>query len=838
MVSEKEKFYNWLNTTVKEKDIPTIKRSCELVDDYCKKNKKLGFSLFETTKKENIQSALYLIQKDVFFRVKNGRLFNKINHSVDIYCNYISSIDFENEASEHHMNSKISLGKNEYVIDYSEKISFAYTRPCRFIYCGKTYDDFSNWTQMYTQVLTVLHASFPERIVSILGQSITKKGRIDLSDQSGYLSMTVPRQFFSGLYVETNLSATDIVEKIQCLLDICGIAYSDMSIIYEKKETALERMVTLPIEVTSTLTNKELFYKYLIEVASVSINTGLSYSSQINGCEAYGKTHSVGTGKLYSACTVDEAITNARLLMEDVTFLDYSRNSHNAPMAALRKYYEYLTGTTPSQKNTSSDVSQSKSTEDYSGIDFSRYEEVLSKNYRKGFRLNDKLSLKRLRMQWQRAYEEELDFDDETVFKHIMHITIRHGDMVYLPEIMMDNEIKERMLLYIEECFREGKKAIYYEALYREFEEDFSSCRINNVEMLKTYLTYINDGSMYLQRSYIAADKKVEIDTTDEVRSFLISQGVPVLSDDIVAALSHITEDKILWAISGNNSYEFVRNQKGEYFHADIIEFTQYEMDEITKLISLAIADKEYMGGKELTDTIEKKMPSIKERYPFLTWLGLRDVLAYKLRDSFSFKGKIISAYGKALSMTDVFADFARKHEHFTLEELNILKSDLDTQIYFDSIYANSLRINKDEFVSLEQASFDVEATDNAIERFCHSEYVTLKEISHFGAFPYAYFPWNHFLLQHYVANYSKKYKLIHTGFNAGNPVGAIVKKSSQLYSMDEIIIRALVENNIPLNRDDALQYLCDAGFLARRSYGSIDYLLDKANMQRTQKGE
>ena len=476
--------------------------------------------------------------------------------------------------------------------------------------------------------------------------------------------------------------------------------------------------------------------------------------------------------------------------------------------------------------------------EEFTGVNFERYKKILSTEYKKGFRINDKLSVTRFRMQWKRTFEDELQYDDETICRHIAHITIQHGNMVYLPEDMLDENTKHRLLAYISTLFSEGKSVIYYEALYREFADDFAVGRINNLEMLRSYLSYINDGSMYFYRSYIASNSNVEVNNTDEVRSFLIGQEKPMRIEDIVLCLPHIAKDKIEQVIAGPDSDEFIRNQKGEYFHAYIISLTQQETDLITEWIHNAIADKEYMGGKELTDAIQNKLPSIMERYPFLTWLGLRDVLAYKLKNVFSFNGKIISAYGEDLSMNDVFANYAKTHEHFTLAQLNMLKNELGTSIYFDSVYANSLRINKDDFVSVNQARFDINATDTVIDKFCHSDFISIKDISLFGGFPDAYFPWNQFLLQHYVANYSKKYKLIHAGFTATKPVGAIVKRSSQINTFDDVIIRVLAESNIPLNSENALQYLFDAGFIARRSCSSLDSILAKAKLYRTKKGE
>ena len=150
--------------------------------------------------------------------------------------------------------------------------------------------------------------------------------------------------------------------------------------------------------------------------------------------------------------------------------------------------------------------------------------------------------------------------------------------------------------------------------------------------MLKTYLSHYVADEMYFGKKYIAPDSNVEIDLTEEVRNFLIEADTAVATDEIVSSLSHITRDKVVTVLAGTNSEEFIRNQKGKYFHESIVEFTTDEMIKIVKWINEAIADKEYMGGKELVDLIGRNLPDIHERYSFLTWLGLRDVLRYKLQ--------------------------------------------------------------------------------------------------------------------------------------------------------------------------------------------------------------
>ena len=78
----------------------------------------------------------------------------------------------------------------------------------------------------------------------------------------------------------------------------------------------------------------------------------------------------------------------------------------------------------------------------------------------------------------------------------------------------------------------------------------------------------------------------------------------------------------------------------------------------------------------------------------------------------------------------------------------------------------------------------------------------------------------------------------MHIGFTAGTPVGAVVKRSSNYESFDELVTTILADSNIPLNRQNALQYLVDIGMIARRHYSGIEQILSKAKQQRSKEGK
>lgn len=72
--------------------------------------------------------------------------------------------------------------------------------------------------------------------------------------------------------------------------------------------------------------------------------------------------------------------------------------------------------------------------------------------------------------------------------------------------------------------------------------------------------------------------------------------------------------------------------------------------------------------------------------------------------------------------------------------------------------------------------------------------------------------------MQQYVFRFSKLFKLLSLGFAKGNVSGVIVRKQSGFDNFDSVVIDALEKTNIT-SPNDAIQYLCDKGFIAEKRY-------------------
>lgn len=609
----------------------------------------------------------------------------------------------------------------------------------------------------------------------------------------------------------------------------------------QKDDAVGPQAISVPVAERTKLTDQEEKQKFNDWMLSSGMSkaTITSYMSSFGQCVKSVANYKLCETSLWNVANAEDASHIYDQLFGISEFYEYNKQQHNRFSAAFRKFIEYRSGGSPASLKPSQPtqfaVEKKPTRRKENDPVLIRYKELLDKFFQKGFRMESSLDMKKLRRFYQDQYGTELSDEDALVCQDISSVTILHEGKAYLPDSMLSQEKKEKLLQYIEDKFVSGCDAIYYSALFSGFEEAFQGERIYTPEMLKTYLSYINKGNYVLQRSYLAKDYTVQMNPEDDIREYLKEAAGPVEVERLAAELSYIPEQKIKFALSTNN--DFIWNATGEYFYEDCVHFSNSELEWISQFILDGIEERDFVTGNELVEAVEAHFPDIKEMYQWITPVGMRNVIGYKLNDRFSFNGNIISKYGEDLSMAEVYAKYCRKHSRFTLDELNVLKQELGSTIYFDEIYANSLRISQNEFVSQDMAQFDVEATDEAIGRICTGQYMSLQEIRDFGTFPYAGYPWNEYLLEHFVANYSQKFMLLHIGFSANVCAGAIVKQASSCKDFNDLLVDILANSNIVLDEDSALEYLRQQGYIARRRYSDIGRIVTEAKVVRSKKG-
>ncbi len=460
---------------------------------------------------------------------------------------------------------------------------------------------------------------------------------------------------------------------------------------------------------------------------------------------------------------------------------------------------------------------------------------VLRSYFSRGFRLNSTIEERRFKQFYENQYSSEFPATLQLSMM-IPRLGIQHENKVYLPEFMLAADVRDKIQLYIVSHF-ESSDYIYYDAILDKFSEDIVDSQIFDKETLKAYLQYYDVYGWSYETFYISKTNSVSVNQDQDIIDFVRMQGGIVTENEILNAFHYMPKDYVVRCVVRNNR-TLISCGRGYRFHIDNYRINDIEKNGIREIIQLSIQSAGYLTTSELARSVQIKYPSVLSDNTEYGIIGFRNVVSNLYEGEFSFYNNLISSMHSRLDTNQVFEDFCKSKATFTIEEVNQLADDLGTLINFDAISRYCVRVSESKFVSKDNIVFDVPATDAAIANYCSGEYVTILDINTFVAFPYCSYRWNNYLLESFVAQYSKQFKLMHSRYNKDNTIGAIVKRTSAFSDYDEILIDAVANSKVSLNENDVLDYLQEKGYIARRrsDFLSKISLLDKAAIIRNRK--
>lgn len=780
--SEKEnEFYEWLANEKKlsPSTCRTHKGAINEVNKFLVENNLIPSSLFELTESETIETFNLLMENEDFLN-RNENNYYRLTASMYKYAEFIN-IEF---------NYNSNVFKN-----YSEKEN-----------------EFYEWLVNEKN----------------LSPSTCRTHKGAINDVNKFL--TENSLINSSLFELTENETSEIFKLLmenETFLELNEKNYNRFTAAMYKYAEFVGAEFDYSSTTAKKYSEKEIeFENWLLNDKELASSTSRNHKWSMNVINEYVLEHNLSEIDIF-ALPNEELCDLFDRLLSDTQFLKYNKENHNKLRTAIYKYKEFIGVDGFVRKP----VAKEQIKPDF---DTTPYEKVLSEKFIRGFRIGSGLDMRKFKRFYEELYTTPLELDDEVIERNISICCIQHEDRLYLPETMLSEELREKLFEYIRNSFLEGRNAIYYEALFTEFSEEFLDYYIYNADMLKTYITHYNDGEFYMDRNYISKEAHADVNPFDEVKLLLTNAKVPMDAEVVCQTLTHIPETKVM-QILGMNA-EFVHNGNSVYFHIDIVQLYDEDLNKISSVIQDGIEEGNFLSGNELIDIIKARYPHIIENNSSLSVMGMRDAIKYHLKNKFSFNGNIISALDSYLSMSDVFGQYAKSRNEFDISELDTLAKEMNCGIYFTPVYENALRVSRTRFVSKNQAQFRISETDKAIDRFCTGDYIPLGYINEFGTFPDAGFQWNTYLLAHYVYSYSENYRFF-GGFNKTVSVGAIVKRSMGIDDYDDFLAVALSESGIILNKDNALDYLKEQGYIAKRSCSTIEEILIKANAHRNTKG-
>ena len=187
-------------------------------------------------------------------------------------------------------------------LDLNNPQTVKFTKPVLVLLFGKELVRSVSWSEAYVTILSFLYKEYEEIIP--VGVSFIGAKRVDLCNDVNYEAMVRPREIASNVYLETNLSAKDIVKRIKYILNLCQISYQELVIYYESLDEAEQNSSSklslpdcnFPVQVIDGLTHilrdkyrygfKLESFRELIRLRNFAEENGISFPEDDNELKA------------------------------------------------------------------------------------------------------------------------------------------------------------------------------------------------------------------------------------------------------------------------------------------------------------------------------------------------------------------------------------------------------------------------------------------------------------------------------------------------------------------------------------------------------------------------
>ena len=135
---------------------------------------------------------------------------------------------------------------------------------------------------------------------------------------------------------------------------------------------------------------------------------------------------------------------------------------------------------------------------------------ILETRFANGYRLGSHIETKKLLRYYLEEYGYELNMDMEDIDEDVKSCGIVHEKRVYLPSLMLEEDVKQELIKNIESSFNDGKDCIYYSVLFEDFHDSFLDNQIYDEKMLKEYLYHIGGSKWYFKPTYFSNKHNAE----------------------------------------------------------------------------------------------------------------------------------------------------------------------------------------------------------------------------------------------------------------------------------------------------------------------------------------
>ncbi|MGN0683553.1 MAG: hypothetical protein ACI4JY_07740 [Oscillospiraceae bacterium] len=510
-------------------------------------------------------------------------------------------------------------------------------------------------------------------------------------------------------------------------------------------------------------------------------------------------------------------------------YIQFLKNNPDLSVQAVTLPEKHNTGVAKKVNNTERITSPNDSLSGVSEEEKARLNAILEKHFKEdGYQLGRAIFRGRFRTYYTGEYGVELEYTNEKLEDILRAVGDLRDGRVFPKGGSNQNLLLEEMLSDIVSAFDSGATAVYSSAVYERYRERLAAELHIYTEESVTDLLQASLGDKFDRFHSHFVIRGRESNPSLDIRRLLRDSHLPLTVDEIHNSLWYIPIDKTKFLLAADSSLVSVAT--ATYYYAPNFPINESEKRILISAIGSQLDFAGYMTDVELMNIIGEKCPNLAINAAEFSRYGMRNCLGYILKEHFSFNGPIITRQGCEINRNDVFGRFAKERERMSFDELKAFADDMETQIYWDAVMSETVRLSENEFVRKDEIDFDISAIDEHLGEICTGEYLPINEINLFLSFPGIGYQWNSFVLESYLFNFSRKFRLVHTSFARKDACGAMVRAESPICDYDSLITDVLSKAGREFSEKSALDYLVENGYQAKRSYRGIESILRNVN--------
>lgn len=661
--------------------------------------------------KEDIQEQLTILQRDQRYE-NDDYIFSSAMRKYKKFLKSICDVSINDDSDS--------------VVDFESENNVEYTKASSVQIKNQVYD-VRNWRDAYLTFVNWLLDNSPDVLMSFLNQNIgSRAGRSDLCNERDSNRMVAPKKIANDLYIELNLSAKNVIQKIKKLIDTSNLSYSDVIIKYGKKGNEHR------IEQIDNNSSEQISFEFGERIDSFD----------------------------------DALVANC--------------NS------------------------------------------------ILKENFEDGYIIGNYMHQMRFISYYEETFGSSVDKEADELDKMLKSIGNVIEDRVFAVKNGEETMLLDDISLEINNLLDEGASCVYMECVYEKYASRLNSeLNIYNSDTLTNVLRNKNKINTNYKFKSDRIANKID-DCQIDVKKVLQNSHVSISYDEINEMLWYIPIDAIKLALIHMDGAVWAG--PGLYFYAPNFNISSEELSKLTAAMHSEIAAKGYLVTKDVVRLFSEKCPSAAIDYSGFKDYLIRNILKWKLSDQFSGSSAIFCEKGVEMDYDEMFRSFAANHSRLTLSEITEFQHEIDiTRIYWNSIMKEMIRISPEELVNKENVHFDIAAIDSILDTMCPGDYEALKNIDIFISFPSIGYKWNGFVLESYLRDYSKLFRLEQMSISSDEFNGVMVRRSSPLKEYNDIAADMLAHNDSWNDEKSALRCLVNEGFQQRAANKKIGEIITKA---------